>query len=146
MEPRLLIVRPGDWPQPLSVLGTSVTVLADNQQTGSLGVTLQHGAEGTGPGPHHHPWDEAFYVLDGSVEFTVGGETALLEAGSLVAVPRATVHAFRYGPQGGRMIEITGPGSNSAAMFGIFAREMTGEPDAAQAAEIMARVGATLQV
>ena len=146
MQPEPLIVRPGDRPQPLGVLGTSVTVLADNQQTGGLGVTLQHGAEGTGPGPHHHPWDEAFFVLDGSVEFTVGGKTALLEAGSLVAVPRATVHAFRYGPEGGRMIEITGPGSNSAQMFSTLAREMTGEPSVTQAAEIMARVGATLLV
>ena len=146
MDRKPLIVRPGAQPQPLSVLGTSVTVLADNEQTGGLGVTYQQGAAGTGPGPHCHPWDEAFFVTDGSVEFTVGEETDLLEAGSLVVVPGETVHAFRYGPGGGQMLEVTGPGSNAARMFGAFAREMTGKPDVAQAAEIMSRHGATLLV
>ena len=36
-------------------------------------------------------------MTDGSVEFTVGEKTELLEAGSLVVVPGETIHAFRYG-------------------------------------------------
>jgi quercetin dioxygenase-like cupin family protein len=139
-----LIVRPADRPQPLNVLGTSVTVLADNARTGGLGLTSQHGAAGTGPSAHCHPWDEAFYILEGSVEFTVGEETSLLEAGSLVVVPGNTVHAFHYGPGGGKMIEVTGAGSNAASMFKDFAREMPGEPDLALGVAIMARHGATL--
>lgn len=141
-----LIVRPADRPQPLSVLGTSVTVLADSARTGGFGITAQHGAAGTGPTAHCHPWDEAFYVLEGSVEFTVGEETTLLEAGGLVVIPGDTVHAFHYGPGGGRMIEVTGAGSNAAGMFSDLAREMTGAPDLALGAAIMARHGATLLI
>ena len=57
MDHEPLIVRPEDRPQPLRVVGTSVTVLADTERTGGLGVTYQQGAAGTGPGPHCHPWD-----------------------------------------------------------------------------------------
>jgi quercetin dioxygenase-like cupin family protein len=134
-----LIVRPADHPQPLNVLDTSVTVLADNAEIGDLGVTLQHGAEGSGPSAHCHPWDEAFYILEGSVEFAIGGGTTLLEAGSLVVIPGNTVHAFHYGPGGGKMLEMTGRGSKSAAMFGAFDREMPGEPDLSKVIEIFGR-------
>lgn len=146
MQVHPAIVRPADRPQALEVIGTSVTVLADNEVTGDLGITLQQGAEGTGPGDHFHPWDEAFYILEGSVEFSVEGKATLLEAGSLVVVPGGTVHAFRYGPGGGKMIEVTGPGSKAARMFATFDREMRGEADLSQGVEIMARHGATLVV
>jgi quercetin dioxygenase-like cupin family protein len=134
-----LIVRPGDRPQPLTVIGTSVTVLADSAETGGMGFTVQQGADGAGPAPHCHPWDEAFYVLDGTIEFTVGTTTAALEAGSLVHVPAGTTHAFRYGPDGGKMIEMTGAGSKAAAMFTAFDREMPGEPELGKVLDIFER-------
>jgi quercetin dioxygenase-like cupin family protein len=139
-----LIIRLGDRRDPLTVVGTSVTVLADSADTGGMAITYQHGTEGTGPPPHCHPWDEAFYVLDGTIEFTVGETTAALEAGSLVHVPGGTTHAFNYGPGGGRMLEITGQGSKAAAMFGTFDREMPGEPKLAKVQEIFDRHGVKL--
>jgi quercetin dioxygenase-like cupin family protein len=139
-----LIIRPGERRQPLTVVGTSVTVLADSTETGGMGFTVQQGDEGTGPPPHCHPWDEAFYVLDGTIEFSVGGTTAALGAGSLVHVPGGTTHAFSYGPGGGRMIEMTGPGSKAAAMFGTFDREMPGAPELAKVVDIFTRHGVEL--
>jgi quercetin dioxygenase-like cupin family protein len=139
-----LIVRPADRPEALSVVGTSVTVLADSAETGGMAITFQHGAEGTGPPPHAHPWDEAFYIVEGTVEFSVGETTAALEAGSLVHVPANTTHAFRYGPGGGRMLEMTGEGSKAAAMFGDFDREMRGEPEIGKVVEIFDRHGVKL--
>lgn len=119
-----LIVRPADRSAPLTVVGTSVTILADDAATGGMSFTDQVGTEGAGPPPHCHPWDEAFYVLEGTIEFTVGADTTVLGAGSLVHVPGGTTHAFRYGPGGGRMLEMTAPGSKAAAMFTTFDREM----------------------
>jgi quercetin dioxygenase-like cupin family protein len=139
MDHEPLIIRPADRQAPLHVVGTIVTVLTSNQQTGSMGFTLQSGAEGTGPPPHCHPWDEAFYVLEGSVEFETRGDRVLAEAGTLVHVPGGTTHAFSYGPGGGRMLEITGPGSCAALMFGDFDREMRGEPEIGKVAEIFDR-------
>ena len=46
-----------------------MTVLASNAATQSYGITLQQGEEGTGPPPHSHDWDEAFYVLKGEIHF-----------------------------------------------------------------------------
>ena len=49
---------------------------------------------GGGPPPHSHDWDESFYVLRGEVEIVCDGNTAVLGAGSLVHVPRGTVHGY----------------------------------------------------
>lgn len=134
-----LIIRPADRPDALTVVGTSVTVLADSAETGGMAITFQEGAAGTGPPPHCHPWDEAFYVLEGTIEFTLGETTAALEAGSLVHVPGGTTHAFNYGPNGGRMLEMTGQGSKAATMFGDFDREMPGAPEIEKVVEIFGR-------
>lgn len=144
MDRNPLIVSADGRQPPLTVVGTSVTVLASNEQTGGMGFTFQHGAQGSGPPPHCHPWDEAFYVLDGCVDFTVDGRTTRLEAGGLVHVPGGISHAFAYGPGGARMLEVTGEGSTAAQMFAHFDAEMPSGVDVTKATEIFSRHGAKL--
>ncbi len=56
------------------------------------------GPEGDGPPPHiHRDHQELFYVLQGTVEFTIGDAQIPAEAGSLVLVPSNTRHGFRLG-------------------------------------------------
>ncbi len=51
--------------------------------------------ESVGPPPHiHRSDDEAFYVLDGSVQFISDAAPQVCAAGSFVFVPRGTVHGF----------------------------------------------------
>ena len=46
--------------------------------------------------PHvHDDHVDAFYVLDGEVEFTVGKETAVKGPGTLLAAPPGARHGFR---------------------------------------------------
>jgi quercetin dioxygenase-like cupin family protein len=46
--------------------------------------------------PHvHDDHVDAFYVLDGEVEFTVGEETAVKGPGTLLAAPPGARHGFR---------------------------------------------------
>ncbi|MCC7117647.1 MAG: cupin domain-containing protein [Anaerolineales bacterium] len=46
--------------------------------------------------PHFHKdHSETFYVLDGQVEWTVEGETHILNAGDALYVPPNTVHSVR---------------------------------------------------
>lgn len=46
--------------------------------------------------PHYHKThSETFYVLDGQVEWTVGGETHVLNKGDAVYIPPNTVHSIR---------------------------------------------------
>jgi quercetin dioxygenase-like cupin family protein len=102
---------------PMSVLGVRITVLASNTATGGYEITLQEGDEGAGPPPHCHDWDESFYVLRGEVEINCEGNVAKLPAGSLVHVPRGTVHGYRFGPGGGGMLEISSQGGSATQMF-----------------------------
>jgi quercetin dioxygenase-like cupin family protein len=145
MNRKPLIVRADDC-EPLSVLGTQVTVIASNLQTGGSGFTLQRGAEGTGPPPHCHPWDEAFYVLDGAIDFVVDGTTTRVEAGTLVHVPKGTTHAFSYGPGGASLLEVTGPDSTAAELFNQLAAEMPGDVNVEQVVTIFGRHGAKLMI
>ncbi len=50
---------------------------------------------GGGPPPHiHHREDEAFWVLEGELEVTVGEDTARMGAGSFAHLPRGVLHAY----------------------------------------------------
>ena len=113
---------------PRQVLAERITILADHSQTGSYEVTLHDGPEGAGPVPHFHPWDEAFYVIDGEVDFNCGGTSKRLTAGGFIHVPGGTVHAFRYASPTARMVGITS-GEGSAAMFTAVDRECGAAPD-----------------
>ncbi|MDX3925125.1 MAG: cupin domain-containing protein [Shinella sp.] len=69
-------------------------------------------APGAGAPPNRHPGDdEAFYVLDGLFEFTVGEDVITAGTGSFVKVPPGAVHAFRnVGEAPGRLLVINSPG------------------------------------
>jgi quercetin dioxygenase-like cupin family protein len=103
--------------EPMSVLGVRITVLAANTATQGYEITLQEGDEGAGPPPHSHDWDESFYVLRGEVTIVCERKVMTLAAGSLVHVPRGTVHGYRFGPDGGGMLEISSHGGRATAMF-----------------------------
>ena len=50
----------------------------------------------TGPPPHvHREHVDAFYVLEGELEFLLDGETVRAPAGTFVAAPPGVVHTFR---------------------------------------------------
>ena len=116
MQVHPFIVTPSDV-APMCVLGVRITVLAANTATNGYEITLQEGEEGAGPPPHSHDWDESFYVLRGGVEINCEGKLATLQAGSLVHVPRGTVHAYRFGLGGGAMLEVSSQGGRATKMF-----------------------------
>jgi quercetin dioxygenase-like cupin family protein len=116
MQVRPFIVTPSDV-APICVLGVRITVLAANTATDGYEITLQEGEEGAGPPPHSHDWDESFYVLRGEVEIECEGTHTTLKEGSLVHVPRGTVHGYRFGPGGGGMLEVSSQGGFATRMF-----------------------------
>jgi quercetin dioxygenase-like cupin family protein len=99
-----------------------------------------------GPPPHSHDWDESFYILKGQVVFTYAGETTLCTSGTLVHFPAGTVHAFRIGPGGAEMLEITGKRSNAVRMFTALDREIPPGPlDVARVIEVLRQNGVTVR-
>ena len=79
---------------PLHVLGAEVRFLCEAESTGGawslMEVTLP---ENSGPPPHVHDWDEAYFVTAGTIEFTVGGERFTASAGDFVYTPGGVAHA-----------------------------------------------------
>jgi hypothetical protein len=63
------VVQPADYPRSLNVVGEHITVLASGTATGGYEIFLQEGAEGSGPPPHCHPWDESFWCVHESSTF-----------------------------------------------------------------------------
>jgi len=147
MKPEPFVVSPETCAPPLNVLDVSVTVLASNDQTQGYEITLQSGAEGAGPPPHRHDWDESFYVLRGSVEISVLGKAHLCTAGTLVHLPAGTVHGYRFGAGGGEMFEITGAGGNATRMFANVSRQVPpGPPDVPMLTTLLQRNGVALML
>jgi quercetin dioxygenase-like cupin family protein len=146
MKAQPFVRTPKDYEPPLNVLGTKVTVLASNAATQGYEITLQEGEDGTGPPPHHHNWDESFFVLKGEIEFTCAGKTLMCLPGTLVHVPAGTVHGFRYGPAGGEMLELTGQGGTATQMFTAISQEIPqGSPDIPKVKEVLKQNGVTVE-
>jgi quercetin dioxygenase-like cupin family protein len=136
-----LVVAAQERSAPLDVGGFLITVLASSELTGGYELFHMEGAEGQGPGPHHHPWDESFYVLSGEVHLGVDGVDTRAKAGALVHVPAGATHWFRFGASGGKMFTITSKGKASK-MFEAFSGDINWQdPDRRELAELGARYG-----
>lgn len=112
--------------KPLNVGGFLITVLASDSDTNGYEIFHQVGTEGKGPGPHHHPWDESFYIIKGQVHCGIDDEETLAIPGTLVHIPAGSVHWFRFGKDGGEFISITSKG-NASKMFTDFDQGATWE-------------------
>src|SRR3989442_13671350 len=78
-------------------LGSFMRFKATAESTGGAFALID---ETAGPGraspPHiHHAEDEAFWIIDGEVTFTCGGERTIAGPGSFVFLPRHIEHNFR---------------------------------------------------
>lgn len=110
-------------------------------------------APGAGPPPNRHPDDdEAFYVLDGTFEFGIGGGTRVATAGDFVKIQRGEVHTFRnVGPAPARALILNAPGTAHVGFFSQAGQAMppgtrdlpppSGPPDVARLVEIGRRNG-----
>jgi len=111
---------------------------------------------GLGAPPNHHAGEtEAFYVLDGEIEFTIDGETRVAGAGDFVPIPDGAVHAFTAGGEGAaRVLILNAPGEMHAAFFTELGAEvddgrrapaaMPAPPDGPHVANVAARAGMTI--
>lgn len=76
-----------------------------------------YGAGESGAAPHiHRGHADAFYVLDGELEFRIASERRRLSAGSFVLAPPGLVHGFEVGPHGVRHLNLHAPGQAFARL------------------------------
>lgn len=89
------IVRAGQR-KPLNVLGMPLTMLCEASETkGNWSLFEEEVPLGMGPPPHHHDWDEAYYILDGQVDFLIDGQMVRSSRGDFNYLPRGTTHGFK---------------------------------------------------
>jgi quercetin dioxygenase-like cupin family protein len=74
-------------------------------------IELRFGPDFEGVDPHTHATHtDAFYVLAGEVEFTLGDDVVRAGPGSFVAAPAGVVHGFRVaGDAELRMVNVHAP-------------------------------------
>ena len=78
----------------------------------------------------HHREDEAFWILEGSATFEIGGTTIEASTGDFAFGPRGIPHRYTVGNDGCRMLFITTPGGfeNLVRGMSIPARSRTLPP------------------
>lgn len=100
----------------------------------------------------HYNDDEAFYVLDGSVEVVVADTTLHLKSGDFAFAPRGIPHRYTVGSDGCRMLFILTPGGFEEIVRGMgvpatartLAPPMQEEPDWARVAAVAQAHGCAL--
>lgn len=98
---------------------------------------------GTGSPPHYHlAMEEAFYVLDGELLFTLDDDTVRMTTGAFVIVPRGVVHTFvNSGSRPTRCLILVSPADFEG--YFIELSELASATDGSLAAEAMVQVANT---
>jgi quercetin dioxygenase-like cupin family protein len=119
MAERVVRVRAGDVERSYWGPGDLYTFLVTGEESGgTMFVVDCLVGVGGGPPPHCHLGeDELFTITEGSIQFTVDGETRPVAEGESVFVARGVDHAYTNdGPGPARMIAVYSP----AGMEGWF--------------------------
>jgi quercetin dioxygenase-like cupin family protein len=103
------IIRHRDEGRATWFLNALMTTKAETAETGGAYCLMEHLLTADANPPVHLQTDEeeAFYLLDGEIEFTVDGEAAIACAGTFALVPRGAAHSFRVLTPTARMLVIT---------------------------------------
>ncbi len=125
----------------LEVLGAEVRFLCHGQHTGrawSLMEVLL--PKDGGPPPHDHPWDEAYYVIEGEVRFRLGDEVRHFKGGDFIYAPGGTLHAFQGASERPARVLVFDAPAAAEAFFRDVHREVRQMPrDLPRVVEIGAR-------
>lgn len=138
------VIEPEQTPGPVNVVGEAITILAGGDLSKPFEMHIQEGVQGGGPPPHFHPWDEAFYVIDGQVEVTVEGTSTTVSSGGYVHIPGGAIHAYKNISATAKMIGVVSDprgGQFFAAMDQLKVPE-----DLSRIVEVAERYGVTFLV
>ena len=91
--------------------GWLMTFLATAEDTqGKFALIETVARKGNVPPPHiHHREEETFYVMEGEMTFSVGGQTIKATPGTMVCLPRDVPHSFVIDSEQGRALILLTP-------------------------------------
>jgi len=132
---------------PLNILGMPLTMLCEARDTGGAWSLFEEEIPlGMGPPPHHHDWDEAYYILEGEVDFEVDGERVKSAKGGFNYLPRNTVHGFKGASEAPARVLIFAAPAHGSEFFLELSDEIRSLPeDGAKIPEIGERHGIHFQ-
>jgi quercetin dioxygenase-like cupin family protein len=120
---------PADAGEQFDVMGTPMTMIATAADTASTYEVVLVEAEVNGePLAHRHPWEEFYFVLEGTLEVEVGARRHVAGPGAFVTIPARAVHSFivRSGPA--RFLHVSF-GSGATAAFREYHEVAPGVPE-----------------
>ena len=104
-----LVLAPGEG-EKFSVLDAVFTTKATGKDTkGAWTLYEITDTAGNGPPLHTHPWDEAFYILEGELEIQTGTKTIVATPGYFINIPGETAHAFKILSASAKFIALISP-------------------------------------
>jgi len=139
MARQLVVMKQGSG-ESLRVMGAEVTFLCTAERTGHAWSLMEVGLpRDAGPPPHTHPWDEAYYVVEGEVAFTLDGREQRVGAGDFIYAPGGTLHGFRgVSERPARLLIFDAP-AHAESFFREVDREVKGPADMGKVPHIGAR-------
>ena len=131
---------------PIHFIGKDMWVkLAGGNRPGSITVLEDVTPPGHGPPLHAHPFEEWFYILEGSFLFELGGKPFSVAVGDFVHAPSNEPHVFQNtSDKDGRMLVIAKPGGLENYFAELAEKTMNDPANVAALSEIGARYGVTL--
>src|SRR5689334_23105488 len=83
--------------QSIKAFGLDMKVLLTTEATGgAISVLMAWHKPGEGPPDHvHFSQEEMFFIVEGTYELTVDGQTSTIGPGTIVFIPRDVVHRFK---------------------------------------------------
>lgn len=110
-QPNRVFARAPGEGKTVQVMGEPYIYKATGSDTGGAYSIVEVTVSVHGPPPHiHHNEDEAFYVVEGELDFQVGERTVRALAGSLVFGPKGVMHGYsKVGPGPAKLLEIFSP-------------------------------------
>ena len=127
----------------LNVLDMPLRFLCDAKDTnGAWSLMEEEIPSDHGPPPHRHDWDEAYYILDGEIDFEVDGQPVKSARGDFNYLPRNTVHGFKGASQSPARVLIFAAPAHGSEFFRELNDEVRNLPeDGAKIPEIGERHG-----
>lgn len=118
-----------DAAEQIRPFGIDMKVMLGAEHTGgTFSAILGEVKPGDGPPPHlHRDREEYFFILEGTYWLSVNGNESTIGPGTMVFVPRGTVHSFKNVSDGmGRLLEWTIPGENGDYFRAMHEMEQSG--------------------
>lgn len=80
----------------VAIVGDTYTILVSGKDTGGRYCLIDMlVADGGGPAPHRHDFEEMFTVLEGEIEVTFRGAKRVAKTGGTVNIPANAAHGFK---------------------------------------------------